>query len=436
MELRIRELDVDIIAPNRETMNRPEQGGSKIVIIGKPGTGKCLGRGTEILMADYSIQFVEKIKVGDRLCGDDGTPRLVLSTTQGRDVLYRIEQSAGMSYIINQEHILCLRSFHDPSDIVEVKCRELVKDLSMLDHYGGYTIDTLSRDNDVSLYHSLETCVKYKRPFYHGKNGGIHLKLFSNEFPETGSSLQIELHDPDGEYFGFEIDGNGRFCLADGTVTHNTTLITSLLYEKRHIFPTAVIMSGTEDSNHHYKRIIPSTFVYNRLNEKKIEDFVVRQKAAKKFVPNPWAVLLLDDCTDDPKLFNKPLFQGLYKNGRHWKMLFVLSLQYCMDIKPVIRTNVDGVFILRETNLRNRKSLWENYAGIIPDFSLFCTIMDQLTDNYTALYIHNATTSNHLEDCLFWYKAKPVPDNFRFGSKDFWKFHYHRYDDRYSDPIV
>lgn len=393
MELKIRELDVDRIAPNRETMNRPEQGGSKIVIIGKPGTGKCLGRGTKVLMSDLSSRNVEDLCVGDLLCGDDDTPRQILSLARGRDVLYTIHQSDGMSYVVNSEHILCLRSYTCHDDILEIPCRNVTPVILL--HYGGYK------------RHSQKT-----------------------------SHLYIQKYKDDDDYFGFEIDKNGRFCLEDGTVTHNTTLITSLLYEKRHIFPIALIMSGTEDSNHHYKKLVPSTFVYNRLNEKKIEDFIIRQKAAKKFVPNPWAVLLLDDCTDDPKLFNKSLFQGLYKNGRHWKMLFILSLQYCMDIKPVIRTNVDGVFILRETNLRNRKSLWENYAGVIPDFSMFCSIMDQLTDNYTALYIHNATTSNHLEDCLFWYKAKHVPDNFRFGSKDFWKFHYNRYDARYSDPIV
>lgn len=35
---RIRELDPDMIAPSTKNMDRPEQGGSKIVIIGKPGT--------------------------------------------------------------------------------------------------------------------------------------------------------------------------------------------------------------------------------------------------------------------------------------------------------------------------------------------------------------------------------------------------------------
>ena len=59
-----------------------------------------------------------------------------------------------------------------------------------------------------------------------------------------------------------------------------------------------------------------------------IQEFIKRQKISKQYISNPWSLLLLDDCTDDPKLFKKPLFQGLYKNGRHWKMWYILSLQY------------------------------------------------------------------------------------------------------------
>jgi hypothetical protein len=438
MELKIRELDVDIIPPNLTTMTRPEQGGSKIVIIGKPGTGKCFARDTLILMHDFSVRKVQDVVVGDKVFGDDGTPRTVLSLGRGRDKMYKVHQHPyGTNYVVNSEHILCLKSFED-NNVLEIQCKDVVQDTSILQQYGGYAWKGIFRGVLPAGCGTAECCRRLQRPYFaSNKNNEDAVPL---EFLWTGVSavypITLSLASEDDDFFGFELDGNGRFCLGDGTVTHNTTLITSLLYEKRHIFPVALIMSGTEDSNGHYKRIVPSSFVFNKLNEKKIEDFVIRQKAAKKHIANPWAVLLLDDCTDDPKLFNKSLFQGLYKNGRHWKMWFILSLQYCMDIKPVIRTNVDGVFILRESNLRNRKSLWENYAGVVPDFSMFCSIMDQITDNYTALYIHNATTSNTLEDCLFWYKAKEVPKEFRFGSRDLWKFHYNRYDSRYSDPFV
>jgi len=117
-------------------------------------------------------------------------------------------------------------------------------------------------------------------------------------------------------------------------------------------------------------------------------------------------------------------------------MWFILSLQYCLDVKPVIRTNIDGTFILRETNLRNRRALWENYAGVIPDFAMFNDIMDQITNDYTALYIHNATTSNKLEDCIFWYKAKPVPNDFKVGCEEYWDFHNQRYNPNYKDSVI
>jgi len=247
--------------------------------------------------------------------------------------------------------------------------------------------------------------------------------------------LDTEIINPSTNNMNVPEQGGSKIVIIGKPGTGKTTLITRLFYEKRHIFPSAFVMSGTEDSNGHYRQMFPSTFVYNKLEPKKIEDFVKRQKIAKKHLENPWAILLLDDCTDDPKTFKEPLFQGLFKNGRHWKMLFILSLQYCMDVKPVIRTNVDGTFILREPSVKNRKSLWENYAGIIPDFSTFCTIMDQITDDYTALYIHNTTQSNKLEDCIFWYKAKPVQQGFQMGSPDYWAFHKQRYDPNYVDSI-
>ena len=117
-------------------------------------------------------------------------------------------------------------------------------------------------------------------------------------------------------------------------------------------------------------------------------------------------------------------------------MFFILSLQYSLDIKPAIRTNIDTTFILRESNLRNRRSLYENYAGVIPTFQDFCQLLDEVTQDYTALVIHNATTSNKLEDCVFYYKAPLVPEDFKFGSKDFWKFHNNRYNTKYEDSFV
>jgi hypothetical protein len=241
-----------------------------------------------------------------------------------------------------------------------------------------------------------------------------------------------------GEYYGFSLDKNRLFLLKSCDIVKNTgksTLIKALLYAKKHIFPVGIAMNGTEDTNHLYKSFMPSTFVYNEYREDKIEDLVKRQKLSMQHLPNPWAVLIIDDCTEDPTIFNKPVQVGLYKKGRHWSLMYILALQYAMDIRPNIRTSIDGVFILREPLLKNRKTLYENYASVIPDFEMFCNLMDQLTDNYSAMYIHNFTTSNVWQDCVFWYKAKPPPDEWKFGCPEYWEFHESRYNEAYVEPV-
>ena len=91
--------------------------------------------------------------------------------------------------------------------------------------------------------------------------------------------------------------------------------------------------------------------------------------------------------------------------------------------------------MILEHSVKNRRNLWENYAGVIPDFGMFCEIMDKLTDDYTALYVHNATTSNQLEDCIYWYKARPVPQNFRIGCDEYWLYHEERYNKELDEKI-
>jgi hypothetical protein len=247
--------------------------------------------------------------------------------------------------------------------------------------------------------------------------------------------LNIDMINPTTKSFE-NVDSSGTKTIVIGKPgTGKTTLIASLLYGKKHIFPVAMVMSGSEDSNGFYKKILPSTFVFNDYDPEQVKSFIKRQKISRLHLPNPWAILLLDDCTDDPKIFNSKLQHGIFKKGRHWNMWYILSLQYSMDVKPVIRTNVDGIFILRESILKNRENLWKNYAGIIPDFKLFCTLMDELTDDFTAMYIHNTGISNNWQDCVFWYKAAITPKDFKFGSKEYWAFHNERYNEDYVDSF-
>ena len=106
-------------------------------------------------------------------------------------------------------------------------------------------------------------------------------------------------------------------------------------------------------------------------------------------------------------------------------------MQYGLGIPPVLRTNIDYVFLLRENIQRNRKLLYDNYAGMFPNFEMFCSVLDQCTENYECLVICNCAKSNQIEDQVFWYKADQH-SAFRLGSKEVWDYsdqHSRKFDD-------
>jgi hypothetical protein len=47
--------------------------------------------------------------------------------------------------------------------------------------------------------------------------------------------------------------------------------------------------------------------------------------------------------------------------------------------------------------------------------------MNACTEGYDALVLDNTSRSNKIEDCVFWYKAKP-DRQFKIGDPSIWKF--------------
>ena len=74
----------------------------------------------------------------------------------------------------------------------------------------------------------------------------------------------------------------------------------------------------------------------------------------------------------------------------------------------------------------NRKRLYEHYAGMFPTFEMFCSTMDQCTNNYECLVIHNSSRSNKLEEQVFWYKAGSH-ENFKTCTPEAWVYSQQNY---------
>lgn len=249
-----------------------------------------------------------------------------------------------------------------------------------------------------------------------------------------------DLISPNNNNFMKPEQGGSKIVVIGKPGSGKSTLIRYLLYSKKNIFPIALAMNGSESNNHFYSNIIPPLFVYEDYNEKALEELKLRQKAAispETLLYNPWCCLILDDCTTDKKVFSSNIQKDLFKNGRHWKTLYIIGLQYCIDIPNDVRACVDGAFIFRENNENSLKRTYENFASVVPSFPIFRQLVDQMTKKYTAIYIDNQNTasSENWWDSVYYIKAPKVPD-FKMGCIEFQGFSKQRVDKKFTvDPF-
>ena len=212
--------------------------------------------------------------------------------------------------------------------------------------------------------------------------------------------------------------------------TGKSYLVRDLLYHHQDI-PVGTVISGTEAGNGFYAKHVPKLFIHEEYSSILIENILRRQKAVLKQMKkeeaaygrsrvDPRTFAILDDCLYDQSWTRDKLMRLLFMNGRHWKVMLIITMQYPLGIPPNLRTNIDYVFLLREPYMTNRKRIWENYASMFPTLESFSAVMDQTTENYECLVINNNAKSNKLNDQIFWYKAESRPD-FRLGSKEFWE---------------
>jgi hypothetical protein len=229
-----------------------------------------------------------------------------------------------------------------------------------------------------------------------------------------------------------ETMSSDRVCIFIGKRnTGKSTLIKDIMYYHRHI-GAGIVCSGTEEGNHFYENFVAPICIYGDYDKEAIERVMARQrKLIHKGHDSP-AFMLLDDCMYDNKFLKDTVIRQCFMNGRHWKILFMLSLQYSMDLPPALRANADYIFVLRENITQNRERLYKNFFGIFPTFQSFNAVMDACTENYECLVLDNTVKSNRIQDCVFWYKAA-LRKNFRVGSPALWRMNKKLYNPKYYE---
>lgn len=195
--------------------------------------------------------------------------------------------------------------------------------------------------------------------------------------------------------------------------------------------PMGTCISPTEEFNNTFTGKIPSIFLHEEYSQELVQKFVHRQKVIAKRMKkdpkyrniDPRAFLIFDDCLYDAKNWiNDRNIRFIFMNGRHVHITFLLTMQYLLGIPPSLRDNVDFIFIFKESKLSTKRKLYEYYAGMFPTFEMFSKVLDECTKDHGCLVIDNRTTSDKLEDQVFWFRADVNKiKNFRLCDDAFWR---------------
>lgn len=216
--------------------------------------------------------------------------------------------------------------------------------------------------------------------------------------------------------------------------------------------PVGIIISPTERMNCFYGNFFPESYIHNEYTSELIRKILHRQeiiiekkqdrlKNGKKTVDTR-ALLIMDDCLSQSKTWaNDKYTKEILFNGRHYDLMYILTMQYSLGIGPILRGQFDYVFLLAESFESNLKRLYEQYAGMFPSFDDFKETFAVITKDWGAMVIVmtsrgeiKAKKSEQILDSVFWFRAQRS-ENIKIGCRQFNEFHEKNYNPNWRKKL-
>lgn len=223
---------------------------------------------------------------------------------------------------------------------------------------------------------------------------------------------------------------NPSICMIAKRASGKSWVCRALLHHFRNI-PVGIIIAPTDKMSSFYGKFFPGAYIYYEYKSEIIENLMARQKimiakAKKKYLEgkkcDPRAILLMDDCLSSKGSWmrDKPIMQ-LFFDGRHYQIMYILTMQFPLGISPELRSNFDYIFLLADDFCSNQKRLYEHYAGMFPHFNAFRDVFIELTVDYGSMVISNRGSRKNFLEKIFYFKADEIPLE-KIGCKQFIEF--------------
>jgi hypothetical protein len=209
--------------------------------------------------------------------------------------------------------------------------------------------------------------------------------------------------------------GSPPTCIVVGSRGKGKSWVTRELMHTVRKIRTGLVVSGTEEGNDFYAGFVPPVFVHTEVRMHMLKNLVERQKKKRDKTPSDDVLVVLDDCMYDRSFVRDPVLRGIFMNGRHWKIMLLITMQYCMDLPVGLRTNIDYVFLMRETNPAVVERLYKNFGGNFASLAVFSDALRLCTADFGCMVVDN------VKGCVGHHKAQD-PGRFRVFHPKAWLY--------------
>ena len=219
------------------------------------------------------------------------------------------------------------------------------------------------------------------------------------------------------------------------------SVVTKAILKHFRDIPVGIIIAPTDRMNCFYGNFFPDSYIHYAYRSDIIQKLLYRQeqiiekrqkreRKGKKL--DSRGFIVMDDCLASKGTWMKDQpIQELLFNGRHYELMYILTMQFPLGISPNLRSNFDIIILLAEDYISNLKRIFDHYAGMFPDFNSFRSTFTQLTQDYGCMVINNRGARSSFLEKIFWYKAPFDTENLNMGCKQFRKFHEDNYDPKW-----
>lgn len=179
-----------------------------------------------------------------------------------------------------------------------------------------------------------------------------------------------------------------------------STQIKEIMYHLRTKFYGGMVISPSEEMNQFFSKFVPENNIKYKFDEKDIKILMERQRAMiKKKTARPDAFLIMDDCLEKKRKFEDiDAVRSIWVNGRHFKILSILALQYLKAAGPLIRQNTTWLF-MGALHEKDSKDIYELVAHIFPSYSVFKETLRRYTQKKHFMVVRLLGTDDWQSDC-------------------------------------